>query len=248
MSYASKAGRAKTNPSNPSAFGVCDRCGLWWNLTDLRFQHDWRGTTLQNLWLRVCNDCYDTPQEQLRSIVLPADPVPVWQPRVEPFAQDEESYMGTTGATIDPETGIPILPITAMATTNSNPMGPMPIGVPNGLTQNATSPLQTVNGVPTHFGVKLNLLSVTSNGTDQISVTCSSPHGLNTNDQVSVEGLSNRLACGFYSVTVTGAMGFTYQVYSPSIPAAGLLEPTTIIWTVLVGLPLGWTQVPLTPP
>ena len=248
MSYASQSGQAKTNPSNPEAFGVCDRCGRWHNLNSLNFQYDWRGTTLQNLWIRVCSDCTDIPQSQLRAIVLPADPVPVWQPRTEPFFEDEETYMGTSGTTIDPETGIPILPVVAMSTSSGSPMGPMPIGAPNGLTQNATSPLQTIDGVPTHFGVQLDLLSVTSDGSDQISVTCRSPHGLSTNNQVSVEGLSNPLACGFYSVAVTSATAFTYQVYSPSVPADALLEPKTIIWTVLVGLPLGWTQIPLTPP
>lgn len=243
MAYASQSGRARTNPSSPVAFSVCDRCGMWWNADRMSFQVDWRGAALQNLRILVCPQCYDTPSEQLRSIVLPADPVPIINARVEPFFADEMTYMGLAGSTIDPTTGIPIPNTTGMSTVPGVPMTPEPIGRPDGLTQNATSPLQTVNGVVRHYGVRLPVLSVISNGTDQIAVTCSAPHGLNTNDQISAEGLTNPLACGFYSVTVTTATAFTYQTYS-LIPANSLLEPTTIIWTVLVGLPPGYVQIP----
>jgi len=114
MSYASKAGRARVSAKNPQAQGVCDRCGIWENLTSLQFQYDWRGTSLQNLWLRVCRRCTDVPQEQLRAIALPADPVPVWQPRPENFDADEIPY--NTG----------------------------PIGVPTGLDINAVMPYDGV--------------------------------------------------------------------------------------------------------
>lgn len=245
MSYASKSGRAKTRPSNPQAFGVCQRCGMWYNRNQLRNQHDWRGTALLPLWIFVCDECYDDPQEQLRAIVLPPDPIPIPLPLIEPFAQDETDYQTITGPpTIDPTTGIPIPVTTTLLDQAGNPLVKEPIGRPNGLTQNATSRLQVVNGVPAHYGVKLPVLSVTSNGSDTITVTCSAPHGLATNDQISVEGLTNSLACGFYSVTVTTATAFTYQTYSQSIPAASLIEPTTIIWTVLVGLPWGFDQIP----
>lgn len=155
--------------------------------------------------------------------------------------------MGLAGSTTDPTTGIPIPSTTIMATVGGSPMSPQPIGRPNGLTQNATSPSQLVSGIPTEFGVRLDLLSVTANGTDQITVTCRTPHGLATDDQISVEGLSNSLACGFYSVIVTTATAFTYQTYSLA-PAASLLDSETIIWTVLVGLPRGYTTIPETGP
>lgn len=245
MSYASKAGRARVSPSSPVSQAVCDRCGMWYSITDLVWQHDYRGPVLQNLRILVCKQtCLDVPQSQLKSIVLPADPVPTLNARVEPFFADEMTYMGLSGSTIDPTTGIPIPNTTGMSTVPGVPMTPEPIGRPDGLTQNATSPLQTVKGVVRHFGVKLPVLSVISNGTDQITVTCSAPHGLVTNDQISAEGLTNPLACGFYSVTVTTATAFTYQTYAESIPANSLLEPTTIIWTVLVELPPGYVQIP----
>src|ERR1700749_811275 len=92
MSYASRSGRARTSAKKPQAFGVCDRCGFWANLVNLEWQYEWRGTTLQNIWIRVCDRCLDVPQEQLRAIQLPADPTPVWQPRVENFVAAETNY------------------------------------------------------------------------------------------------------------------------------------------------------------
>ncbi len=83
-------GRAKVSTRDPSAFGVCQRCGLWYNLDDLVWQFDWRGNVLQNLWLRVCKvTCLDVPQQQYRSPVLPPDPVPRWMPRPETFTSDD---------------------------------------------------------------------------------------------------------------------------------------------------------------
>ena len=89
MGSTSYKGRARINPSAPEAVGVCDRCGALYNLLDLRFQFDWAGTAMINRQLRVCPTCYDTPQQQLRAIVLPPDPPPVWQPRPEPYLVDE---------------------------------------------------------------------------------------------------------------------------------------------------------------
>ena len=89
MGSTSYKGRARINPSAPEAVGVCDRCGFLYNLLDLRFQYDWAATAMINRQLRVCPTCYDTPQQQLRAIVLPPDPPPVWQPRPEPYLVDE---------------------------------------------------------------------------------------------------------------------------------------------------------------
>lgn len=42
-----------------------------------------------NLRILVCPPCIDRPQQQLRAIVIPADPVPIRNPRIEPFVSDE---------------------------------------------------------------------------------------------------------------------------------------------------------------
>lgn len=109
MGYASKAGRARTNPTNPQAHAICDRCGFRYNHVDLHWQQDWRGATMQNTRILVCDTCYDEPQAQLRSIVIPADPVPIVNPRVEPYAWDQIDRRQLSGFnTIDPSTGIPV--------------------------------------------------------------------------------------------------------------------------------------------
>ena len=110
MAYASRSGRARTSATNPQAFAVCDRCGLWYNHVNLRWQYDWRGTSLQNLRLLVCSTCYDEPQQQLRAIVVPADPVPIMNPRIQDFVTAETNNRFTSGQnTVDPVTGIPVI-------------------------------------------------------------------------------------------------------------------------------------------
>jgi hypothetical protein len=252
MAYASISGRARVSAKKPSAFGVCDRCGTWYNHNDLRWQMDWRGPTIQNLRILVCNRCYDRPQEQQRAIVLPADPTPIINARTENFLIDESDFRTVSYATVlDPVTGIPI-PSTALRVTEDCENRTLyPFGRPVGLNQNAVMPY---NGqLQKHLGVPLSLLSVSCDGTCTVTVTCSAVHGLQNSEpigdgvtgpsQVSVEGLSNVAACGFYSVNVVTATMFTYQLYAP-ILAQALLTPTTRIITALVGLPRGYKRIP----
>lgn len=84
-------GRAQIDPTAPEALGVCDRCAKLWNLSELRYQFYWAGPQLQNSNLRVCPDCMDIPNEQLRTIILPPDPEPVYDTRVPPFSIYEQS-------------------------------------------------------------------------------------------------------------------------------------------------------------
>lgn len=110
MGYASKAGRARTDANNPQAHAICDRCGFRYNHINLRWQYDWRGASLMNLRFLVCDTCYDAPQEQLRAIVVPADPVPIDQPRLQDFVTAETNTRATSGQnTIDPTTNIPVI-------------------------------------------------------------------------------------------------------------------------------------------
>lgn len=78
-------GRASVDPSNPRAFACCDRCQIWFNHADLRYQHDYRGRNLRNLRLLVCENCYDQPQPQLRPRIIPPDPLPIKDPRPERY-------------------------------------------------------------------------------------------------------------------------------------------------------------------
>lgn len=101
-------GRASVSSSNPRAFAICDRCGFLYNHIRLQWQYDYAGAGLINKRILVCNDCNDVPQAQLRAIILPADPVPIQNPRVQDYVAAETNYRITQGNTVDPITGLPI--------------------------------------------------------------------------------------------------------------------------------------------
>jgi hypothetical protein len=110
MAYASRAGRAHASLTRPRAFAVCDRCGIWYNHHKLRWQFDFAGVGLVNKRLLVCPPCLDKPQHQLRAIILPADPIPILNPRLEMYSDDESPLRLTSvGPPItDRRTGLPI--------------------------------------------------------------------------------------------------------------------------------------------
>lgn len=175
--------------------------------------------------------------------MLPADPVPIQNPRVQDYAAASSADITVNAPTVyDPVTGIPIPSTTTIVTESGLQVEAQPIGRPTGLDQNAVMPL--FDGAS--YSVTLSPLSIVSQtGTSTITVTFSSAHGLSTNDQIGVKGLTNSLADGIYSITVTSPVAFTYQVNN-AIPAGGLLQGTTLMVTALVGLPYNYDQIPLT--
>lgn len=108
MGYASISGHARTDATSPRAFAVCDRCARWWNHDNLRFQYDYRGRSLQNIRILVCDECYDTPQPQLLPRIIPPDPIPIQNARTEFFAEYETNTRTTQGMEVDFFTGLPI--------------------------------------------------------------------------------------------------------------------------------------------
>jgi hypothetical protein len=102
-------GRASVSTRNPQAFGICDRCSFLYNHNRLQWQFDWAGAGLINKRILVCNTCLDTPQEQLRAIILPADPTPILNPRVQNYREAEIDYRVTQGNTVNAETGLPVI-------------------------------------------------------------------------------------------------------------------------------------------
>lgn len=102
-------GRARVSTRDPEAFAICDNCGFLYNHSELRWQFQWAGNKLVNFRQLVCRRCNDIPQTQLRAIVLPADPMPVLNPRANNWQQFEGNFRTTSGQnTVDPRTGIPI--------------------------------------------------------------------------------------------------------------------------------------------
>lgn len=243
-------GRARVSSRNPRAFAICDRCGFLYNHVDLQWQYDWAGASLINKRILVCDECNDVPQTQLRAIVVPADPVPIQNPRVQDYAVAESDYRITQGNTINAQTGIPIPGGDTRITQNNNTRVTQQIGGTRvdlsqqpGLDQNAIMPFQGNIA----YGVSIPTLSVISNGAGLVTVTCSSAHNLSTNDQISVEGLSTSTANGFFTITVISGTAFTYQV-NPVLAAGSLLTSTTKMITANAGLPYNNTQVPQTGP
>ena len=85
---------AKVNELNPEAWAQCDRCGGWFNRSDLVYQYQWGGMQLYSTGALVCTvgpRCYDTPNEQLRTIIIPPDPPPIVNARVPNFDYEEQT-------------------------------------------------------------------------------------------------------------------------------------------------------------
>lgn len=83
--------------TNPEAQAQCDRCSFWRNRGDLVFQTQWAGQHLYNVQVLVCRDrCFDTPNEQLRTIILPPDPPPIINARPPNFTYEENGPVQST--------------------------------------------------------------------------------------------------------------------------------------------------------
>jgi hypothetical protein len=82
-------GRAEVDADNPRAWATCDQCGFNYNLFRLRYQYKYAGTSLINTNFLVCPTCLDTPNPNFKTIVIPADPKPIFNPRPENYSIDE---------------------------------------------------------------------------------------------------------------------------------------------------------------
>lgn len=91
-------GHATVHPNSPVGFAICDRCGMLYNFPDLRWEMEYQGMQLQRTGFRVCPTCLDVPQPQERPIVLPPDPVPLLNPRVQDYTPSRDDYLATQGA------------------------------------------------------------------------------------------------------------------------------------------------------
>lgn len=100
-------GRGKVSQRSPQALAICQRCGFTYNRVDLVPQFQWAGVKLQNQELYVCTrTCLDVPQTALKTIVIPADPLPVWRPFPENYVDTVPNYIATeSGNAITTESG-----------------------------------------------------------------------------------------------------------------------------------------------
>jgi len=222
--------RAFANPSAPSAWGRCDRCGFIYLHKSLRFQFDYRGPRLTNLRILVCASCYDKPQPQLKPIMLTQDPLPIINARPEDYNYASDDQITTQdGNQIVTEDGVYV--------------DTQPIGKPAHLDPNAMPPLYL--GEAYNQLLPVISLSVDNSNNYNVNVTTSAPHGLANNAQISIVGATNNNIDGFYNITYVSATAFYYTV-ATSIPAGNYLQGTTRVVNAIVGVPRDFAQIPQT--
>ena len=249
-------GRARVSSRSPAAFAICDRCGGLSNHNRLQWQFDYAGNGLINKQLLVCNYCLDVPQAQKRALFLSADPLPIVNPRIQDYvtaASDNRVVIASTS--IDSKTGLTVYTFNNRVTSLNNVAADQrvaqEVGAPNGTKNfqsgtdiNAVMPLTNLK----KYKTPLSVISVKTDGISTLTMTCSSVHGLSSNDLVAIEGGGSNLMDGFYNVTVISATAFSYQppvaVPNPGAFGPALLQPSTLFLTAIVGLPYGFTKVP----
>lgn len=243
MAYASQAGRARTSARSPQAHAICDRCGFRYNLVDLSWQFDWRGASLQNIKLLVCNGCNDDPQQQLRAIVIPADPMPVANPRTQDFVTAETNTRVTSGLnTVDPRTGLPIQGGNTRVTSLSN------VATSNQrTTQQTGEPPGGSNQSPGTDPNAVTYRTVTgaiNNGSGLIRLTVATTNGMITGQYVTVQDVGGVSAANAnWTITVIDSTNVDLQgsVFAGTYTSGGYLINNP-------SLPYNFTEVPKTGP
>lgn len=100
MSWRPHPARADVNPDHPKAWATDDRSGFLTNQYKMSFQQIWSGNQLVRTNILVHPDNLDIPQEQLRTLIIPIDPEPVFNARPENYVVDETDWL-TTGVRED---------------------------------------------------------------------------------------------------------------------------------------------------
>ena len=241
MGYASRSGRARTSAKDPRAFAVCDRCGMWYNHHRLQWQYDWAGASLINKRILVCNTCYDQPQNQLRAIVVPADPTPIINPRTEPYAYDSSNTRQVSGYnTTNAATGIPVqggdLRVTSSGGAQTNdPRVTQMTGEGSGGTNQ-------LPGTDPNAVTYRTITNADNNGSGLIRLTVATTNGLITNQQVTVREVEGATSAnGNWTITVVNTTQIDLQSssFSGSYTSGGYVINNP-------SLPYDFTEIPRT--
>jgi hypothetical protein len=241
MGYASKSGRARTDARNPQAFGVCDRCAIWYNRVNLTWQYDWAGASLVNKRILVCRTCYDTPQNQLRAIIIPADPVPIVNPRVEPYQWDEIDRRQVSGYnTVNSQTGIPV----QQGDTRVTSIDDLATEDPRVTQQTGEAPYGTnqLPGTDPNAVTYRTVTGAVDNGSGLIQLTIATTNGMITGQRVTVQevgGVAN--SSGNWAITVISNTQIDLQssTFSGAYTSGGYVINNP-------SLPRGFTEIPRT--
>jgi len=243
MAYASRSGRARTSARDPRAFAICDRCAIWYNHHQLKWQFDWAGASLINKRILVCDTCYDEPQNQLRAIVLPADPMPIINPRVEPYAWDEIDRRQVSGYNaVSPTTGIPVPQgDTRVTTANDEATNNTRVTQQTGEAPGGTNQLP---GTDPNAVTYRNITNVTNNGIGVIRLTIGTTNGMITGQRVNVqevEGVTNANGVWYITVVNFSQIDLQNSTFAGTYTSGGYVinEPAS---------PYGFDQIPRTGP
>lgn len=83
MSHRPHGKHVLIDSSSPSALGICDYTGFVFLRKDLVRQMEWRGNALVWTGFYVGKPYADVPNQQNRPPILPPDPIPVRDPRLQ---------------------------------------------------------------------------------------------------------------------------------------------------------------------
>jgi hypothetical protein len=241
MGYASRSGRARTSAKDPRAFAVCDRCGMWYNHHRLQWQYDWAGASLINKRILVCNTCYDQPQNQLRAIVVPADPTPIINPRTEPYAYDSSNTRQVSGYnTTNDSTGIPV-PGGDLRVTSSGGEQTNDPRVTQ-MTGEGSGGKNQIPGTDPNAVTYRTITNADDNGSGLIRLTVATTNGLITGQQVIVREVTGvASANGSWTITVVNTTQIDLQSssFSGSYASGGYVINNP-------SLPYDFTEIPRT--
>lgn len=243
MGYASRSGRARTDSRNPQAFAVCDRCAIWYNRVNLTWQYDWAGASLINKRILVCRTCYDTPQNQLRAIIIPADPMPIINPRVEPYQWDETDRRQVSGYnTTNPQTGIPV----QQGDTRVTSIDDIATEDPRVTQQTGEAPYGTnqLPGTDPNAVTYRTVTGAVNSGSGLIRLTIATTNGMITGQRVTVQevgGVAN--SSGNWAITVINntQVDLVSSTFSGTYTSGGYVINNP-------SLPRGFTEIPRTGP
>lgn len=157
MALGDLQGHARTSSTNPEAKGLCDRCSFWYLLSRLSRQFEWAGSGLRDTGYLVCPNCLDQPFEQLRTLILPPDPVPKVNPRFDPAVTGQWPIGNTAGPTTPQNQGF------TQYVLNSPALGDYPTTKADVLSQ-----IATISGIPTPAVVTDRSVTLTQNLTVDI--------------------------------------------------------------------------------
>ena len=225
-------GRARVDSTSPRAFAICDRCGFLYNHRDLHWQYDYRGRSLANLRILVCETCEDTPQNQLKPRIIPPDPMPIMNARPERYQEYSTDTRITQANSVDFWTGLPITNGDVRVTQTNNIRTTQATGEP---------PYGLDNTPGTSFQVP---------GNDALGPTQGLPYGyaeipqtgpLSPYSIMGVWGTSDA-GQGFWVNSLGGAVTWTDRAANPIVTTWANNGNGSVNWANSVSMSVSWNN------